>query len=163
MARVLIVGCGCRGRALAASLIADGHAVRATTRDPARLESIAAVGAEGVIGDPDRIVTLMGALDRVTVVCWLLGSATGDPEGLAALHSTRLRFFLERLIDTTVRGVVYEAVGTLDPALLAGGSAEVVRAHETWAIPVEIIDDYGADPDGWLELQRGAISRLISE
>ena len=32
MARVLIVGCGCRGQALAAALLEDGHAVRGTTR-----------------------------------------------------------------------------------------------------------------------------------
>ena len=35
MARVLIVPCGCRGRALAARLAAAGHVVRGTTRDPA--------------------------------------------------------------------------------------------------------------------------------
>ena len=34
MARVLIVPCGCRGRALAAELAAAGHAVRGTTRSP---------------------------------------------------------------------------------------------------------------------------------
>ena len=39
LARVLIVGCGCRGRALAAELVAGGHAVRATTR---RSEALAA-------------------------------------------------------------------------------------------------------------------------
>ena len=32
MARVLIVPCGRRGRALAAELVAAGHAVRGTTR-----------------------------------------------------------------------------------------------------------------------------------
>ena len=35
MARVLIVGCGGRGRALARELVAAGHTVRGTTRDPA--------------------------------------------------------------------------------------------------------------------------------
>ena len=37
---MLIVGCGCRGRALAADLIAAGQAVRGTTRDPGRIEQI---------------------------------------------------------------------------------------------------------------------------
>ena len=46
MARVLIVGCGCRGRALAADLRGAGHAVRGTTRDPGRTAAIAAAGAE---------------------------------------------------------------------------------------------------------------------
>ncbi len=35
MARVLIVPCGCRGRALAADLVSAGHAVRGTTRSQA--------------------------------------------------------------------------------------------------------------------------------
>ena len=38
MARVLIVGCGGRGQALARELVAAGHAVRGMTRDPARVE-----------------------------------------------------------------------------------------------------------------------------
>ena len=38
VARVLIVGCGCRGQALARELRAAGHAVRGTTRDPARAD-----------------------------------------------------------------------------------------------------------------------------
>ena len=58
MARVLIVGCGCRGRALAEDLRAAGHAVRGTTRDPARAAAIAAAGAEPYVGDPDRIGSL---------------------------------------------------------------------------------------------------------
>ena len=78
MARVLIVGCGCRGQELARDLVAAGHAVRGTTRDPARTEAIAATGAEPYVGDPDRIGTLMDALAGVTILCWLMGSASGD-------------------------------------------------------------------------------------
>ena len=78
MARVLIVGCGCRGQALARDLRAAGHAVRGTTRDPARAPAIAAAGAEPYVGDPDRIATLMDALSGVTILCWLMGSASGD-------------------------------------------------------------------------------------
>jgi Trk K+ transport system NAD-binding subunit len=68
MARVLIVGCGCRGRALARVLAADGHAVRGTTRDPARSADIASSGAEATVADPDRLATLMPAIEGVTVV-----------------------------------------------------------------------------------------------
>jgi uncharacterized protein YbjT (DUF2867 family) len=113
MARVLIVGCGCRGRELAAALRADGHAVRGTTRDPAAQEAIAAAGAEPWVGDPDRVATLTGALEGVSLVCWLLGSARGEPEAIAALQDQRLGFFLGQLTDTGVRGFVYEAAGGL--------------------------------------------------
>ena len=77
MARVLIVGCGCLGRALAEDLRAAGHAVRGTTRDPARAAAIAAAGAEPYVGDPDRIGTRLDALAGVTVLCWLMGTAEG--------------------------------------------------------------------------------------
>ncbi len=80
MARILIVGCGGRGQALARDLVAAGHAVRGTTRDPRRFPEIDAAGAEPYLGDPDRIMTLMDALAATTVVCWLMGSATGDDE-----------------------------------------------------------------------------------
>ncbi len=55
MARVLIVGCGCRGRELAGALLAAGHQVRGTSRDPAALRALAAAGVEGVVADPDRL------------------------------------------------------------------------------------------------------------
>src|SRR5215212_11822625 len=111
MARVLIVGCGCRGQALARDLRAAGHAVRGTTRDPGRTAAIAAAGAEPYVGDPDRIATLMDALASVTVVAWLLGSATGN--GAPELHAGRLRMLCEKLVDTPVRGLLYEGAGSL--------------------------------------------------
>jgi len=141
VARVLIVACGCRGQALARDLVAAGHAVRGTTRDEARTAAIAAAGAEPFVGDPDRIGTLMGALTGVTIVCWLLG-AVPDPD----LHGGRLRMLFDKLVDTPVRGVVYER------ALPAG--EEIARdAAERWRIPVEILDP-GADA-------RVAVDRLL--
>ena len=127
---MLIVGCGCRGRALARDLVADGHAVRGTTRDPAVAAAIAAAGAEPYVGDPDRIATLMEALAGVTVVCWLMGTASGDPARVAALHDGRLRMLWEKLVDTPVRGVVHEAGGPLPEAVRgarAGGRANRPR------------------------------------
>ena len=106
MARILIVPCGCRGRSLARELRAEGHAVRGTTRDPAHAAAIAETGAEPYVGDPDRIATLMDALHGVTVVCWLMGTIA-DPD----LHAGRLRMLWEKLVDTPVRGVVYEGLG----------------------------------------------------
>ena len=101
MARVLIVGCGGRGQALARSLVEAGHAVRGTTRDAGHLDAIAAAGAEPYVGDPDRIATLMEAIAGVTVVVWLLGTATGERAG--ELHAGRLRMLCEKLVDTPVR------------------------------------------------------------
>jgi uncharacterized protein YbjT (DUF2867 family) len=125
VARVLIVPCGCRGQALARELAAAGHAVRGTTRDPARTAAIAAAGAEPYVGDPDRIGSLMDALAGVTVVCWLTGTLP-VPE----LHGGRLRMLLSKLVDTPVRGVVYEG---------EAGAAIARDAADRWRIPVEVV------------------------
>ena len=104
--------------------------MRGTTRDPARAAAIAAAGAEPYVGDPDRIATLMDALAGVTVVCWLMGAATGDPERVAALHDGRLRMLWEKLVDTPVRGVVHEAAGPLPGGARArAGGRGVAHAH----------------------------------
>jgi uncharacterized protein YbjT (DUF2867 family) len=161
VARVLIVGCGARGQALARELVAAGHAVRGTTRDPARAEAIRAAGAEPYVGDPDRIGTLMEALAGVTIVCWLMGSATGDPERVFALHDGRLRMLWEKLVDTPVRGVVYEAAGSVDEAALVRGEAVARVAHETWRIPLEYLRADPADREAWIAAGRTAVDRLL--
>jgi nucleoside-diphosphate-sugar epimerase len=162
VARVLIVGCGCRGRALARELRAAGHAVRGTTRDPAKADAIAAAGAEPYVGDPDRVGTLMDALAGVTILCWLLGTATGDPERVAAVHDGRLRMLFEKLVDTPVRGVVHEAAGPLPPAVLARGRAVAQAAHETWRIPLALIEADPAVHDAWLGAAGGAVAELLA-
>lgn len=108
MARCLIVGCGCRGRELARELIARGHAVRGTTRSADRCDAIAAAGAEAVVADPDRVASLAPALTGVSVVCVLLGGATGTQAALEALHGPRLEMLLTRIVDSPVRAFVYE-------------------------------------------------------
>ena len=136
---MLIVGCGCRGQALARTLVAAGHAVRGTTRNPDRRVEIEGAGAEAFIGDPERVGTLTAALDGVTVMCLLLGSASGTPDEVSALHGTRLEMLLQRTIDTTVRGLVYEATGSTDPDILATG-ANLVQAKCTHSgIPYAIL------------------------
>jgi uncharacterized protein YbjT (DUF2867 family) len=160
VARVLIVGCGGRGQALARELVAVGHAVRGTTRSPARSEAIAATGAEPYVGDPDRIATLMDALAGVTIVCWLLGSAEG--ERAADLHAGRLRMLWEKLVDTPVRGVVYEAAGTLPHDVLAGGVALARRAHETWQIPLVVLESDPAECERWQADALSAVQELLS-
>ena len=121
MARVLIVGCGCRGGELARELLERGHAVRGTSRRPERAEEIGALGAEGVVADPDRLGTLMPHLHGTAVVCWL-----APVERLPSLAA--------KLVDTHVRGFVCDAAG----ADLAD------RFAQTYAMPTAVI---GRDGD----------------
>ncbi len=128
----------------------------------ANTDAIRTAGAEPYVGDPDRIATLMGALEGVTVVCWLAGTAEGDPEKVAALHDGRLRMLLEKIVDTPVRGLVYEAAGPLAEDVYANGRATAERARATWALPVEILD---ADPgahEQWLGAAVAAVDRLLA-
>jgi hypothetical protein len=157
LARVLIVGCGCRGRALGVALAGAGHALRGTSRSPDRFDELEQTGIEGVVADPDRLGTLMPALAGVTVVCWLMGSAEDSPK----VHGVRLRSLMEHLVDTPVRGLVYEAAGTVDAALLAKGASIVREASQTWHIPVEIVDTDPAAPEDWVEAMKAAVARLL--
>ena len=158
MARVLIVGCGCRGRALAQRLLADGHVVRGSTRDPERVAAIEAAGAEAVLLDPDRLATLMPQLAGVSAICWLMGSA----EGAEDVHGARLASLMERLVDTPVRGLVYEAGGSVGPALLAGGAAIVREASARWRIPIEVVDQPPVAQAEWLAAMTAAVGRLLA-
>jgi nucleoside-diphosphate-sugar epimerase len=161
MARVLIVGCGCRGQALARELAAAGHAVRGSTRDHSRSPAIAAAGAEPWIGDPGRLATLTRALEAVTVVCWLLGTARGEPEWVADLHDARLGAYLRECVDTTVRGFVYEAAGTVGAQQLACGRALVTEAGARWGIPVAVMHADPSDFGAWIQSARGAVESLL--
>ena len=163
MARVLIVGCGCRGQALARQLMADGHAVRGTTRDQARAAAIASTGAEAWIGDPARLATLSRALEAVTVVCWLLASARGDRGQVAALHEERLRSYLHEMVDTTVRGFVYEAVGTAEPRALGRGRAIVEEASAAWELPAVMLEADPGDVGTWLSAARESVAALLGK
>jgi hypothetical protein len=162
VARILIVAGGCRGRRLAATLIADGHAVRVSTRGEGGRAAIEASGAECWLGTPDRLSTMRGALDGVTIVCWLLGSCVGDERELRELHASRLPFFLTQTIDTTVRGFVYETRGTTTPSvLLAEGERTVRELTQRNAIPAAFLT---ADPrqlPAWLADARTAIGSLL--
>ena len=137
MARALIVGCGCRGRELGERLLAEGWAVRGTSRREEGLAAIEAAGIEPALADPDRPGTILELVNEVAVVVLLLGSATGTEEEIEAIHGPRLERLLEHLVDTPVRGVVYEGTES---------GAEIVRAAgRTWRIPVEVLAG-GEDP-----------------
>jgi hypothetical protein len=156
-----VVGGGsCRGLDLTRALVADGHAVRIVTRTEARRADIEAAGAECWIGTPDAIGTLRYALDNVTVMLWLLGTAEGGD--VAALHGSRLTMMLERVTDSTVRGVIYEGAGTVGATALAAGEHEVREANRKNEIPFRML---AADPrgprDAWLEQTLSLIASLL--
>ncbi len=83
----------------------------------------------------------MGALAGVTIVVWLMG-AIEDPN----LHDGRLRMLFEKLVDTPVRGVVYEGA-------VATGEAIARDAADRWQIPVRMLAP-GGDA-------RGAVDELL--
>jgi nucleoside-diphosphate-sugar epimerase len=154
MARVLIVGCGCRGQTLARELLAEGHAVRGTTRDPARLADIEAAGAEALTADPDRLATMTPVIESVSVICWLMGAVGGADQ----LHGLRLESMLEHIVDTHVRGFVYETGGVER----ADGMAAARRAATTYNMPVELLTTDPAQHDEWLREASAAVSRVLT-
>jgi hypothetical protein len=162
LARCLIIGCGCRGRALASGLLERGHTVRGTSRNASTRAEIESAGAEAVAGDPDRISTLVPALDHVSVACVLLGTATGSDEELTALHGTRLEMLVERMLDTTVRGILYEASGSVAAALLQAGAERVRAACERSLIPNVMLDSAPSDHALWLRDALAGVEQLLS-
>lgn len=161
MARCLIIACGCRGRLLTRALVERGHAVRGTTRDATRRATIELAGAEAVVANPDRVATVAPALERVSVACVLLGSAAGRPDELASLHGSRLEMLVLRMLDTTVRGLVYEANGSVDPAVLVAGAGRVRRLCEPSRIPYALLEADPADHEAWVEAAVAAVDRVL--
>ncbi len=114
-----------------------------------------------MIGDPDVVATLARSLEHVSVACVLLGSAVGSPERLAALHGTRLEMLLSRMLDTTVRGIVYEAAGSVDAAVLEAGAARVRACCEDSRIPYALLRADPVDVDGWTVAAVAAVNSAL--
>jgi uncharacterized protein YbjT (DUF2867 family) len=148
VARALIVGCGCRGRVMGERLLAAGWAVRGTSRREDGLAPIEATGIEPALADPAAPGSVLDLVGDVAVVAWLLGSADGSPEELAALHGRALELVLERIVETPVRGFLYEPEGSVDPTLLARGWEAVEAASARWRIPSATLS---ADPGAWAD------------
>lgn len=142
-------------------MVRAGHVVRVTTRTEDRRAAIEATGAECWIGTPDRLATLRGALAGVTIASWMLGTATGEANQVRALHTARLEFFLTQSIDTTVRGFLYEAAGTVPQDLLAAGERIASAMGAGNAIPIAALSADPEDVQAWLTDARAAIGGLL--
>ena len=160
MARALLVGCGCHGRGLAAELVSRGWQARGTSRSADGLAPIEAAGIEAAEADPDRPGTVLELVGDVTLVVWLLGSASGEDHELEAIHGSRLERLLEKLVDTPVRGFAYETAGDAGEGHLAQGRAIVERAAETWRIPVAMLEG-DRSAKGWAGDAADALERAL--
>lgn len=143
-------------------LLAEQWAVRGTTRFEEHLPLIEEAGIEAAIADPDRPSTLMELVGDITVVFWLMGSALAEPEVIAAIHGPRLESFLARLVDTPVRGFVYEGQGRVQSVHLDRGRALVETAASTWQIPIAVLDSDPSAVDAWTDAAFSASQSLVS-
>jgi hypothetical protein len=134
--------------------------VRGTTRDPQRVPEIEAAGIEAAVGDPYRLATLMPHVANTSAMVWLMGSASGDD--VEALHRTRLQTVLERLVDSPVRGMVYEAAGTLPRELLREGAAAVRKAGAIWQMPNAVIEVDPRKREAWLAAMLAGVEEVLA-
>jgi hypothetical protein len=103
---------------------------------------------------------VLGQLPGVSAVCWLMGSASGD--GVEALHGPRWQAMLERLVDTPVRGVVYEAAGSLPAPVLEQGAALARTAADTHRMPVEVVEVDPQDTGVWVAAMGDAVEAVLT-
>jgi uncharacterized protein YbjT (DUF2867 family) len=162
VARALIVGCGCRGRLLGKALLDHGWAVRGTSRQAEVLAEIEAAGIEAAAADPAQPGSVLELVGDVAVVLWLLGSARGEGGEIADIHGSRLERLLEKLVDTPVRGFVYEGAGEVPASALERGAAAVRGASETWRMPTAVVEAEPSDLPAWTAAMLEAALGLAS-
>ncbi len=135
MARILIVGEGAEP---------DG------ARGASLAEALAARGhAVKTLPEPDNLGAILPELQGVSALAWL-----GGPELLESLAA--------KLVDTHVRGAVYEAGGSVEPAMLDGGAAIARDRRERFRMPVEVVH---ADPGHhplWRSAMVMAVERVLA-
>ncbi len=83
----------------------------------------------------------------------MLGAVPGEPG--AELNGPRLESLLAKVVDTPVRGFVFEA-----PADGTGRDA-VEDAIERWRLPAEIVSCDRSDPAAWAESVAAAVERSV--
>lgn len=136
--------------------------MRGTSRAAAGLRAIEAAGIEAARADPDRPGTVLELVADVAVIHWLLGSARGEPGVLSAIHGERLERLLEKLVDTPLRGFVYERGGDVAFEHRAGGAQIVERAASTWRLPARLVVADPGDVEGWLAEMLAATRQLVA-
>ena len=135
--------------------------MRGTSRSDAGLTAIESAGIEPASADPDRPGTVLELVHDVAIVAWLMGSAAGDPDAIDAINGFRLESLLEKFVDTPVRGVVYEAEGSVGADRLAHGAELVEAASERWRIPARILRADPGEHEIWADRACEAITSLL--
>ena len=136
--------------------------MRGTTREPGRLSAIQAEGLEGAVADPDRAGSIVDLIGDVTLLFWLLGSAVGEAEAVAAIHGPRLERVLEKVVDSPVRGFVYEAGGSISADHRERGAELVREAGRRWRIPVAVVEADPGRTESWTAAMLAAAGRLTA-
>lgn len=96
----------------------------------------------------------------VTVVAWLLGGV-GAEQAAAALHGPRLESALEKLVDTPVRGLVYERAAAAPDPVRDRGIELVESASRRWHIPLVVLRARGEDRGTWPSALAAAVEGVI--
>jgi len=70
---------------------------------------------------------------------------------------------LTRVLDTHVRGVVYEASGSVEPDVLAGGASRVRSFCSRSRIPFELLDGpLGGGWERWVKGGADAVDAVLT-
>src|SRR5262245_52191287 len=110
--------------------------------------------------DPDAPGTVLELCADVSVLVWLLGSASGGRE-VSAIHGPRLGSLLAKLVDTPIRGFAYEATGSVAEDTLTQGARIVEDAGERWRIPTTLFTGDRA-ASGWAGRTAGVVAGLLA-
>lgn len=124
---------------------------------------IETAGIEPALADPDRPGSVLEQVGDVAIVVWLMGSVSGDPAETEPLNGFRLESLLEKLVDTPVRGLVYEAEGSADAGVLAHGAELVEAASERWRIPSRVLRADPTEHESWVEQACEAATSLLAQ